>query len=85
MTTYEVRFTHSAQKELKKLSKDGQVRVLKAVKTLSQDPTKGDVRPMVGSTAWRLRVGQYRVIYDINKKEIVVLVLKIGHRKDVYR
>jgi len=85
MTTYEVRFTRSAQKELKKLGKDGQLRVLKAIKALSKNPKKGDVRPMVGSTAWRLRVGDYRIIYDINNKEIVILILKVGHRKDVYR
>lgn len=83
--TYEVRFVRSAQKELKKLDNKEQVRLLKAIQKLSLHPKKGDVRPMVGSTAWRLRVGNYRVIYDINDKVVLVLILKVGHRKDVYR
>lgn len=83
--TYEVRFVRTAQKELKKLDSKEQVRMLKAIQKLSLHPKKGDVRPMVGSTAWRLRVGNYRVIYDINDQVVLVLILKVGHRKDVYR
>ncbi len=83
--TYEVRFVRSAQKELKKLDSKEQVRLLKSIQKLSLHPKKGDVRPMVGSTAWRLRVGSYRVIYDINDQVLLVLILKVGHRKDVYR
>lgn len=83
--TYAIRFTRSAQKELKKLDSKQQIRLLEAIQTLGKYPKKGDVRPMVGSTAWRLRVGNYRVIYDIKDHEVTVLILKVGHRKDVYR
>lgn len=83
--TYEVKYAKSAQKELKKLPKQIQVRILKAIIGLAKNPRKGNVRPMIGSTAWRLRVGDYRVMYDIQDNEIVILILRIAHRKEVYK
>lgn len=83
--TYEVEFKKSARKELGKLPKQIQLRLLKSIVALSEDPRRGGVRPMVGSTAWRLRVGDYRVIYDIGDTKLIILVLKIGARKDIYR
>lgn len=83
--TYEVKYARNAQKELKKLPALAQKRILVALLKLAQNPRKGNVRPMVGSTAWRLRVGDYRVVYDIYDHEIVVLILRIAHRKDVYK
>lgn len=58
---------------------------MRAILGLASNPRSGNVRPMVGMTAWRLRVGEYRVIYDISDKKLTVLVLKIGARKDIYR
>ena len=83
--TYEIRYVKSAQKELKKLPKNVQVRILRAIVFLATNPRRGNVRPMVGSTAWRLRVGDYRVVYDIHDKEIVILILRIAHRKNAYK
>lgn len=85
MTTYAVEFTKSAQKELKKLPKDVGRRITKAIYTLSNDPTKGSVRPMVGGKSWRLRVGDYRVIYDIQDGKLTVLIIRVRHRRDVYK
>ncbi len=85
MTNYEVEFTKSAQKDLKKLNAQIILRVVKAINKLSDDPRKGNVRPMVGSTSWRLRVGDYRVVYDIFDKKLIILIVRIRHRKNVYR
>lgn len=85
MTSYEIEFVKSAQKELSKLPQHISLRIAKAIYKLSVDPRKGNVRPMVGSTSWRLRVGDYRVVYDIVDKRLTVLVIRIRHRKDVYR
>jgi mRNA interferase RelE/StbE len=85
MTNYKVEFVKSAQKELNKLPPQISLRIAKAIYKLSIDPRKGSVRPMVGSTSWRLRVGDYRVVYDIVDNRLVILVIRIRHRKDVYR
>lgn len=85
MMTYEVEFTKSAQKELKKLNPDIRLRITKAIYALGNNPRKGSVRPMVGSKSWRLRVGEYRVIYDIAEQKLTILIIQVGHRRDIYR
>jgi mRNA interferase RelE/StbE len=85
MMTYEVEFSKSAQKELKKFNPDIRLRITKAVYALVSNPRKGNVRPMVGSKSWRLRVGEYRIIYEISDKKLNILIIKVGHRRDIYR
>ncbi len=85
MSNYAVEFTKSAQKELKKLPPQVSFRIVKAVDKLALDPRKGKVRPMVGVKSWRLKVGDYRVVYDIQDKKLVILIIRVKHRKDVYR
>ncbi len=74
--TYEVEFARSAGKELQKLPPDTSKRILKAIVRLQEDSRVGSVRPMVGSKSWRLRVGDYRIIYDIHDDRLVILVLR---------
>lgn len=85
MPTYKLEVAKSALKELKRLPAIHQARILRAINELAKNPRKGNVRPMVGSTAWRLRIGNYRVIYDINDKQLFILIIRIRHRKDVYK
>lgn len=85
MTTYEVEFTKSALKELKKLNQDISLRIIKAIIVLGSNPRKGNTRPMVGSKSWRLRTGEYRVIYDISDQKLIILIIKVGHRREIYR
>lgn len=85
MTKYEIRFTKKAQKELNKLPRQVYIRILKTLETLCINPRAGSVRPMVGINSWRLGVGDYRVIYDIQDNELTILVIRIRHRKDVYK
>jgi mRNA interferase RelE/StbE len=85
MTNYEVEFARSAQKELNKLPKQTSLRIAKAIDKLSIDPRKGNVRPMVGTKSWRMRVGDYRVVYDIFDNRLTILIIRIRHRKEVYR
>ena len=83
--TYAVEFVRSARKELSKLPKDTQKTVLRGILALSAAPRSGSVRKMVGDKSWRLRVGDYRVIYEIQDKQLLILVIKIGHRQNVYK
>lgn len=85
MNKYRVKFAKSVQKELKKVPTKTALRLVKAIDKLSSNPRVGNVRPMVGSSTWRLRVGDYRVIYDIHENELVILVIRVRHRKDAYR
>ena len=85
MINYEVEFSKSARKELKKLAPNIGVRITRAIYELRLDPRKGNVRPMVGIKSWRLRVGEYRVVYDILDNKLVVLIIRVRHRREVYR
>lgn len=85
MSSYAVEFTKSAQKELRKLTPQVSRRLAQAIYSLQEDPRKGNVRPMVGTTSWRLRVGDYRVVYDISDGKLTILVIRIAHRRDVYK
>ena len=84
MQIYEVEFKPSALKEIKKLPKHISLRILKAINKLSTNPRVGNVRPMVGVKSWRLKVGEYRAIYDIRDNKLTVLIIRVRHRKDVY-
>jgi len=85
MTIYAVEFTKSAQKELSKLPIEVSIRIAKAILKLSENPRIGNVRPMVGVSSWRLRVGDYRVIYDISDNTFTILIIRVRHRKEVYK
>jgi mRNA interferase RelE/StbE len=81
--TYEILFTQSAKKELEKLEKTSQERIMTALERIRVRPERF-VRKLVGDRGYRLRVGDYRVIIDICQDKLVILVIKIGHRKNVY-
>ncbi|HSR53133.1 MAG TPA: type II toxin-antitoxin system RelE/ParE family toxin [Acidobacteriota bacterium] len=80
-----IRWERRAATELKALQKKGQQKVFDSVTDLRNDPLKG--KPLSGR--WkglrRLRVGRYRVIYGFDGEELLVLIVRVGHRRDVYR
>ena len=83
---YAIQFTSSADKELNALPRKGQARVLRAIMALADDPRPYGCRKLTGrDDAYRIRVGVYRVVYVIEDDKLVVLVVRVGHRKDVYR
>jgi len=85
MKTYGIEFTKSARTEIKKLPAKAQKGILSAISKLAESPRRGNVRPMTGVSSWRLRVGDYRVIYDIHDKKLVIVIIRVRHRKDAYR
>jgi len=83
---YAIEFTSSAEKELDALPRKGQARVLRAIIALADDPRPQGCRKLTGrDDAYRIRVGVYRVVYVIEDDKLVVLVVRVGHRKEVYR
>lgn len=88
MAAYTLLFTKSAQKEFDLLAAAIQNRVLDGLQVLKQNPFSEllRVKKLKGADAlYRFRVGDYRVVYELRRHALVVLVIKIGHRKDVYR
>jgi len=59
--------------------------MLARLRALESNPRPPDVKKLKGRAAWRVRVGDYRIIYEIHDRELVVIVVTIGHRREVYR
>ena len=86
MATYEVQFATSAAKEFRSLSPQLKRRVSSAIDALAQDPRPPGLRKLVGHAhLYRIRVGQYRVVYEIDDEGQFIRVTRIRHRREVYR
>jgi mRNA interferase RelE/StbE len=84
--TYVVVVAPSAQRQLRKLDPQARRRLHAAIELLAENPRPPAAKMLVNSDgAWRVRVGDYRVIYDIQDGRLVVLVLSVGHRREIYR
>ena len=82
---YSINITRRAQKELSKLPLNIQEKVITNIKKLSKDPFPNLCKKLSGRDAWRIRVGSYRVIYEVYKEELSIIIILIGHRKDIYK
>ena len=74
-----------AQREIASLNKPDRERVVKAIRSLGDDPRPPGSLKLSGRNGWRMRVGNYRVIYEIDDTVRSLTVLHVGHRRDVYR
>jgi mRNA interferase RelE/StbE len=81
---YEVVISDKAERQLKKLEKGLQERIISSLERARIRP-EAHFKKLVGEEAYSLRVGHYRVIADIIKNKLIILVLKVGHRKNVYK
>jgi mRNA interferase RelE/StbE len=83
--TYEVRLAPAAVRQLRTLDPPGRRRVQAAIDLLAEEPRPPGARQLVGGAGeWLVRTGDFRIIYDIRDGELLVLVIKVGHRRDVY-
>jgi mRNA interferase RelE/StbE len=86
MMRYAIEFTASALRELRALDRQIQRRISAKIEALRDDPFPPGVQKFQGEADhWRIRVGDYRVIYRIEKQRVVVVIVRIGHRREVYR
>ena len=82
---YRVRIKASAAKSLRGIGREDRIRIIEAIDRLRQEPAAGSALKGEFQGLRRLRVGSYRIIYEVNQGELTVLVVRIGHRRDVYR
>ena len=84
--TYAIEWRPSARKDVRRLDPQVRRRVIEAIEALADDPRPAGSVTLTGSPGWRrIRIGGYRVIYDVNDRALVVLVLRVGSRGEVYR
>ncbi|MBL1090392.1 MULTISPECIES: type II toxin-antitoxin system RelE family toxin [Streptomyces] len=85
---YAFRFTAAAQRQLRAIDRPAAMRILAALTALGDDPYRedADIKKLTGpSGLYRLRVGNYRIAYQVEDGELIILVVKVGDRRDVYR
>ena len=80
---YNLKIQKNAQKSLSKISEPFQTKIIDKIYALANDPYY-NAKKLTGREAYRIRIGNYRVIYEIDNSELVILVVNIGHRKDIY-
>lgn len=85
-TRYRIEFSPLAARQISKLPRDAQVRLGRKIDSLAADPRPSGVKKLAGAdSTYRLRVGDYRIIYEVHDKVLVVVVLAVGHRSAIYR
>lgn len=83
---YRIDVAPAAVRQLRKLDPPARRRVQAAVELLGDDPRPPGARKLVGGDgAWRVRTGDYRIVYEIHDQVLLVLVVAVGHRRDIYR
>ncbi|MFO1352040.1 MAG: type II toxin-antitoxin system RelE/ParE family toxin [Gammaproteobacteria bacterium] len=86
MPSYSLVWRRSAERELRKLPSDAIVRLIALAESLREDPYPPSARKLVGTQhTFRVRTGDYRLVYTVAGEQLIVEVIRVGHRKDVYR
>ena len=80
-----IEISRSAQKQLARIDRQDHGRIISAIRTLSDTPRPSGCKKLSGRPAWRIRIGPYRVIYEIHDDRLIVVVVAIGDRKEIYR
>ena len=85
MASYKIYFRKSAAKELEKLPQRALRRVVERIESLADDPRPAGCEKLTGQELYRIRQGDYRIVYSIQGNELTIWIIKIGHRKEVYK
>jgi mRNA interferase RelE/StbE len=85
MAEYKLFFKKSVQKDFDAIPKKDLRRILNRIKTLAENPRPVGCEKMTGEERYRLRQGRYRIVYSVQDDELTVWVVKVGHRKHIYR
>ena len=85
MAEYKIYFKESVEKDIRSIPKKDLKKILLRIEALAKDPRPPGHEKLTGQEKYRIRQGAYRIIYSIQDNELTIWVVKVGHRKDVYR
>ncbi len=86
LQVHEIYLERLAQQDLKRLSPKYFHKIISSIKALAEDPRPPGCRKLFGSkNDWRIRIGDYRVVYEIDDKQRIINIMRIRHRREVYR
>lgn len=85
MASYELRFRKSVAKDLRAIPKEDVKRIMQRIRALAAEPRPAGCEKLSGQERYRIRQGIYRIIYEIEDQSLIVLVVKVGHRREVYK
>lgn len=86
MSDYRIEVSATAERQLRKLARADQLRIVKAIRALAHEPRPRGCRRLSGyDDVYRIRTGVFRILYSVEDARLLVILLKVGHRKDVYR
>lgn len=86
MAAYRIEVARTAEKQIRALGRPDQERVLRAIRGLATDPFPDGCRKLKGyEDVFRLRVGTFRVLYSVESRRVVIIILRVARRRDVYR
>ena len=86
MAGYEIEITRTAEKRLKTIPRQERGRIVDAMLALSRDPRPRGSRRLQGyADVFRIRVGSYRILYSVEQRRLIIIILKVGHRGDIYQ
>jgi mRNA interferase RelE/StbE len=85
MESYRIVIKKSAAKEIEKIEKKDQIRLIEKIRSLAQEPRPTGSKKLSGQEKYRIRQGNYRILYQIIDDALIICVVKIGHRRDIYK
>jgi len=85
MAEYKIFFKKSVEKDFKVIPQKDLKKILDRIETLAENPRPQGCEKLTGQQKYRLRQGRYRILYSVQDDELTVWVVKVGHRKDIYR
>jgi mRNA interferase RelE/StbE len=85
VASYRILIKVSAARELEAVPRKDRIRIVERIRPLAENPRGPGCEKLAGADKYRIRQGDYRILYTVNDLEVCICVIKIGHRKDVYR
>lgn len=85
MGNYRIVIKKSAAKEIEKIQKQDRIRIIEKIRSLSSDPHPSGSKKLSGKEKYRIRQGNYRILYQVIDDALVINVVKVGHRRDIYK
>jgi mRNA interferase RelE/StbE len=85
MENYRIVIKKSAAKEIERIEKKDRIRIVAKIRSLASDPYQAESKKLSGQEKYRIRQGNYRILYQVINDELIINVVKVGHRGDIYK